>query len=147
MALSEQLTALSDHLSELAARAKGAEEHAVAAREKSKTDLDADVTAARASAQSQADKLRESADANKGKLSAWWHDLQRTWNQHVANIREDIDAKRAAHDEEHADHRAERKAADAVFAIEFAYAAIEEAEYSVLDAELARMEADERSAA
>jgi hypothetical protein len=32
-------------------------------------------------------------------------------------------------------------------AVEFAYAAIEEAEYSVLHAELARMEADERSAA
>ena len=34
-----------------------------------------------------------------------------------------------------------------MFAIDFAYAAIEEAEYAVLDAELARMEADELSAA
>ena len=44
-----------------------------------------------------------------------------------------------------AQRRAERRADDAAFAVEFAYAAIEEAEYAVLDAELARMEAEERS--
>jgi hypothetical protein len=35
---------------------------------------------------------------------------------------------------------------DAVFAIDYAYAAIEEAEYAVLDASLARVEADELAA-
>ena len=34
---------------------------------------------------------------------------------------------------------------DARFAIDFAYSAIGEAEYAVLDASLARMEADEQS--
>ena len=43
--------------------------------------------------------------------------------------------------------RAEHRADDAMFAVEFAYSAIEEAEYAVLDAELARKEADELSAA
>ncbi len=87
------------------------------------------------------------AEANKYKLSVWWYDLQQTWNEHVARIRDDIDAKRAEHDVDRAQRRAERRADDAAFAVEFAYAAIEEAENSVLDAELARMEADERSAA
>ena len=32
---------------------------------------------------------------------------------------------------------------DAAFAIDFAYAALDEAEYAVLDAELAHMEADD----
>ena len=36
---------------------------------------------------------------------------------------------------------------DAAFAVEFAYGAIEEAEYAVLNAALARMEADEMVAA
>src|SRR5271166_5345137 len=72
MALSDQLTALSDRLAELSARAKQAEEHAAVAREKSKEDLNADVETARASAQAQAKKLRESAEANKNKLSVWW---------------------------------------------------------------------------
>ena len=139
--------ALSDQLSELAARAKEAETRTAAARDKSKAGVQADVETARVSAQERAEKLRESADANKNKLSVWWYDLQRTWNEHIAKIRDDIDAKRAEHDVDRADRRAEHREDDAVFAIEFAYAAIEEAEYAVLDAELARMEADELSAA
>jgi len=139
--------ALSDQLTELAARTKNAEEHAAAAQGKAKADLQADVETARASAQDRAKKLRESAEASKNRLSVWWYDLQRTWNEHVAKIREDIDAKRTAHDVDRARRRAEGRADDAAFAIEFAYAAIEEAEYAVLDAELARMEADELSAA
>ncbi len=117
MALSEQLAALSNDLTQLTARAKEAEEHTTAARNKSKAELNADVETARASAQAQAKKLRESAEANKNKLSVWWYDLQRTWNEHVAKIREDIDAKRAEHDVDRAQHRAESKAEDAAFAV------------------------------
>ena len=139
--------ALSDQLTELTARAKSAEEHAAAAHGKAKADVQADVEKARTSAQDRAKQLRESAEANKNKLSVWWYDLQRTWNEHVAKIREDIDAKRAEHDADRAERRAERREDDAVFAIDFAYAAIEEAEYAVLDAELARTEADELATA
>ncbi len=146
MALSDQLTAPSGKLAELSARAKEAEERGAAAQGKAKDDLQADAESVRASAQDRAKKLRESAEANKNKLSVWWYDLQRTWNEHVAKIREDIDAKRAKHDVDRAQRHAENKADDAEFAIEFAYAAIEEAEYAVLDAELARMEAAEPSA-
>ena len=147
VALSGQKTTFSDKLTELSARAKAAEERGAAARDKSKADLQADAETARASAQARAKKLRESAEANKNKLSVWWYDLQRTWNEHVAKIRDDFDSKRAEHDADRAERRAEHRADDAVFAVEFAYAAIEEAEYAVLDAELARKDADERSAA
>jgi hypothetical protein len=78
--------ALSDQLTGLAARAKEAEERAAEAQGKAKSDLQADVETARASAQAQAQKLRESADANKNKLSVWWNDLQRSWNEHVARF-------------------------------------------------------------
>ena len=147
MALSDQLTVLSEKTAELSARAKEAEERGAAARGKAKDDLHADVESARADAQDQAKKLRESAEANKNKLSVWWYDLQHTWNQHIAKVRDDIDGKRAEHDVDRAQHRAEHKVDDAAFAIEFAYAAIEEAEYAVLDAELASLEAAELSAA
>ena len=147
MAPSDQKTALSDKLAELSARAKEAEGRAVAARDQSKADLQSDAETARAGAQARAKKLRESAEANKNKLSVWWYDLQRTWNEHVAKVRDDIDTKRAEHDVDRAERRAEHRADDAVFAVEFAYSAIEEAEYAVLDAELARKEADELSAA
>jgi hypothetical protein len=137
--------ALSDDLTRLAARARGVEEHAVAARTKAKADLEQDIADSRASAEAQADKLRQEAEARKGKLSVWWHDLQRTWDEHLAKIRDDIDSKRAEHDVDRAQRRAEKAEDDARFAVAFAYAAIEEADYAVLDATLARMEADEHA--
>jgi hypothetical protein len=135
--------ALSDDLTRLAARAKDAEDRAAAVRGKSKADLEHDLAEVRASADAQADTLREQAEARKSKLSVAWHDLQRTWNEHIAKIRDDIDAKRAEHDVDRAQRRADTAEEDAEFAISFAYASIEEAEYAVLDAALARMEADE----
>jgi hypothetical protein len=58
-----------------------------------------------------------------------------------------IDTKRAEYDKDRAERRAEHRAGDAMFAVDIAYTAIEEAEYAVLDAELATKEADELSAA
>jgi hypothetical protein len=135
--------ALSDELTKLAVRAKEAEDRAAAARGKAKADLEQDVETARTSAQEQAEKLRKSADARKDKISVWWHDLQRSWNEHLATIRDDIEHRRAEHDVDKADRRAERAEDDALFAIDYAYAAISEAEYAVLDADLARIEADQ----
>ena len=134
---------LSDELTKLAARAKEAEDRTAAARGKTKADLEQDVETARTSAQEQAEKLRKSADARKDKISVWWHDLQRSWDEHLATIREDIEHRRAEHDVDKADERAERAEDDAQFAIDYADAAIVEAEYAVVDADLARMEADE----
>jgi hypothetical protein len=135
--------ALSDELTKLAARANEAEEHAAAAQSKAKADLEAEVKNARASAQAQADRLHESADANRARISAWWHDVQRSWNQHMAALKEDMTDRKAEHDLDRANKRAENAESDAAFAIAYASAAIEEAEYAVLDASLARMEADE----
>ena len=135
--------ALSDDLTGLAARVKEAEDHAAAARAKTKAEVEQDMAAVRASAEARGDKLRQDAEERKGKLSVWWHDLQRTWNEHLAKIRDDIEAKRAEHDVDRAQRRAEMADDDAEFAISFAYAAVEEAEYAVLDATLARMEVDE----
>ena len=97
----------SDELSKLADRAKQAEARAAAARGKAKADLERDVENARASAQAQADKLRAQAEAGKGKLSIWWNDLQRSWDEHIERIRADIDSKRAEHNLD----RAQRNAA------------------------------------
>jgi hypothetical protein len=56
--------------------------------------------------------------------------LQRTWNDHVAKVREDVDRKRSEHDVDRATRNAHNAEDDAAFAVEVAYAAIEEAEYS-----------------
>lgn len=138
--------ALSDDLTKLADRAKEAEGHGAAAREKAKADVEADRDNARAVGEQQARALREMADERKGRISDWWNDVQATWNRGIGSLREDIESRKAEHDVGHARHKAERVEEDAKYAIDFAYSAIVEAEYAVLDAVLVRMEADELSA-
>jgi hypothetical protein len=135
--------AVSDQLNKLADRTKELEDRAAAAQGKTKADLEADVERARRAAQTQADGLRQSAEASKGKISAWWDDTQRSWNEHMAAVRKDVDDKRSAHDLKSAQKAADRADDDAAFAVDYAYAAVEEAEYAVLDAALAHMDADE----
>jgi hypothetical protein len=72
-------------------------------------------------------------------------DLQRSWNEHVGQVRERIDAGKARHDAKVAQREAEAALDYAEFTIDFAYGAIEQAEYAVLDATLARMNADAAS--
>ncbi len=90
--------AMSVDLTGLAARVKEAEDHATAARAKTKAEVEQDMATVRASAEARADKLRQDAEDRKSKLSVWWHDLERSWNQHLAKIRDDVEAKRAEHE-------------------------------------------------
>jgi hypothetical protein len=113
-----------------------------AAKSKARAQLEQDVKAARDASQAQADQLRKTADANKGKISVWWDGVQKNWDEHVATIRQNIDEKRAEHDLNVAKRDADVAEDDAAFAIDYAYGAIEEAEYAVLDATLAREDAD-----
>ena len=137
--------ALSDQLRRLANRAEEAEKNAAAASNKAKADLEQDRDNSRAVAQQEAEQLREAADAGRGKISDWWNDVQRNWNEHIAQIQKNVESKKAEIDLDRAKGRADNAEADAEFAIEFAYTAIGEAEYAVLDANLARKEADELS--
>ncbi len=129
--------ALSDQLTKLAAKAKEAEDQAAAAKTKAKADLEQDVKQARASAQAQADQVHKNAETDKGTVSSWWADMQRSWRQHLDTIRQHVDERKATHDLESAKRNADSAEDDAAFAIDYAYGAIEEAEYAVLDATLA----------
>jgi hypothetical protein len=139
--------AASDELMKLSVRAKEAEDHVAAARAKASADLQKDVDSAAADTQATAERLRQSAEANKGKVSDWWAKTQRDWNDHVAAVRADVEGKKAELDMDKAQWKADRAEDDAMVAVDYAYAAIEEAEYAVLDAALARMQADELVAA
>jgi hypothetical protein len=135
--------ALSNQLSDLVARAKQVEDRVAAANQKSRTELEVDVDDARASAQAQADALHSKAEARKGKISAWWDGLQRSWHEHLAAVRKGAEERKAAHDAKAAQRSAEQAEEDASYAIDYAYAAIEEAQYAALDAALAQRHADE----
>jgi hypothetical protein len=139
--------ALSNDLSKLATRAKEAEDRVGAARENTRSDLEAEVANARALGEQQAKDLRERAEQADTDISGAWKDVQKSWNEAIAGIRADIESKHEKSDAHHAEKRADRAEEDARFAIDFAYSAIVEAEYAVLDAALARAEADDKAAA
>jgi hypothetical protein len=138
---------LSDDLHKLADRAEEAENHAAAAKDKATAEIQQDRDNSREVARQQAEQLREAADSGQGKISAWWNDVQRDWNRHVAKVQESIESKKAEIDLDMAQKEADNAEADAAFAIDFAYSAIGEAEYAVLEATLARKEAVEMAGA
>lgn len=136
---------LSDDLSNLATRVKEAEGRATAARGQAKADLEAEVESARAAGEQQAVALREAAERGRGRISGWWEEVQKSWSDAISTVRRDLQSKKGEHDVQHARRRAENAEKDAEFAIDFAYSAVVEAEYAVLDATLAQKEADELS--
>jgi hypothetical protein len=143
--------AISDELTKLAARASEAEKRGAEAREKARADLEQDVSTARATAQAGAERFRErgvsrARGGNRAEISAWWADVQKAWNERVAAAREDIEAKKEEHDVRRAQPKAEHAESDARYWIDFAYTAIEEAEYAALYAVARRTDADELSA-
>jgi hypothetical protein len=135
--------ALSDDLTKLAARAKQAETRTAAARDAARADLERDVSAARASAQETAEKLRETAEQGDAQAQGWWTDVQRSWNEQIARVRTDVEGKKSQHDVHHAQRTAEIADDYATFAVDLAYSAVVEAEYAALDAVLARKDADQ----
>ena len=137
--------ALSDELTKLAARAKQAEDRVADAQEEARAKLQNEVQSAWDSLDKQTDQLRQTAQANRGKVAEWWNDVQKSWDDQIASIRREIEAKKAKHDLHAAQRRADGAKEDAKFAIDLAYWAVEEAEWAALDATLAQMEADSRA--
>jgi hypothetical protein len=136
----------SEQLYKLADRAKNAEESVESAKNKTQAELTAQVQQARQSSQRRAAERKDGAADAEARASTWWTDVQENWNSHVAKIRQNVDDTKADLDVKRAERRAESAEADAEAAVDFAYAALEEAEYAVLDAALARVEADETAA-
>ena len=133
---------LSDDLTKLAARAKEAEDRFAAAQKAAHDKVEHDVQSAGESLDKTTDQLRKTAETNKGNVAAWWSGVQKSWDDQIASIRRDIESKKAEHDLKAAQRKADSAEQDAEFAIQWAYWAVEQAEYWVLDATLARMNAD-----
>ena len=138
--------ALSDQLRRLAKRAQEAEKHAAATRDMAKADLEQDRERSREDAQQDAEQLRQAAEAAKGKISDSWNDVQRNWNEHSAQLQASVETKIAEVDLARAQRHADNAEADAQFAIDFAYSAIAEADYAVVNAQVARKHAEELAA-
>ena len=147
MTTSEKLMDASQKLAKLSERAKEAEDNASAAQNQAKADVEKSANEARARAEAHAEELHQSAAATGAQISASWNDMQKSWSNHMAQVRQGIDDKKGQLDARRAETRADDAEADALFAIDYAYGTVEEAEYAVLDAISARMEAEDRAMA
>ena len=99
----------------------------------------------KASAKNSADDLKSAAADAQDEASHWWGEVQNNWKSHDA-VRANADEAKANLDAKVVLRRADRAEVDAAAAVAFAYAAYEEAEYQVLNAALARMDAEAVSA-
>ena len=98
------------------------------------------------SAKNSADDLKGAAADAQDEASHWWGEVQNNWKSHIDAVRANADEAKANLDAKVVLRRADRAEVDAAAAVAFANAAYEEAEYQVLNAALARMDADAVSA-
>jgi hypothetical protein len=146
MSISEQLDKASAQLKRLSDRASEAEANANAKNAKDKAALKQRVDAAEADARKASDDLKASAKAAKDETTQWWGQVQDNWKSHIAKVRKNADQAKANMKADQAEVRAERAEDNAAAAVDFAYAAIEEAEYQVLNAAMARIDAEDAQA-
>ena len=131
----------------LSEKASEAEANASAKNAKDKAALRQRVDAAEADATMASDDLKASAKEARDETTQWWGQVQDNWKSHIAKIRKNADQTKANMRADQAERRAERAEDNAAAAVDFAYAAIEEAEYQVLNAAMARVDADDAKAA
>jgi vacuolar-type H+-ATPase subunit H len=81
-------------------------------------------------------KATQHADELRKHVQAGWDGVRHTARSKIRNARADFDTARAQ-------DRADMAEADAVLAMNIAQAAVEEAEYAILDAALARADAND----
>ena len=137
---------VSENLRKLSERAKTAEDHAAAAKTQVRADLEKTVENVRASAEAEGKKVQAQAQQARTEMSATWDDVQRSWNAHLSKVKSDIQKRKTDIDASDAESRAEWAETDAMLAISYAFAAIEEAEYASLNAIRARREAEDLAA-
>lgn len=133
-------------MDELAERARQAKEHVHASANATKERLESEVSAARASAEQTNSELEQKAAGARNEASSRWTAARQDWNTHIAEMRRKADAQKATLDRARAQDRADDREFDATMAVDFALQAVEDAEYEVLDAILARAEANEMAA-
>jgi hypothetical protein len=133
-------------LAELSQKAKEAEDYAAEVKNRNRAKLEA----RRNQIEASLDQTGPQMDIAQAEAAANWRQIQNNlragFQEKKASIKAEIDAQKAARDAKRATNRADRAEAEADIAVQIAVDAIEQAEYTVLDAVLARAEADELNA-
>jgi len=137
------MTPLSEQLAELSRRARNVEDEFAKAEKEVKAKLDARRAQALAAAQSAAEKVNQQVKAVAANASHDWAQLQtkvaadmNDLARWAAQVKHKVDIQRT-------EDRAEFLEANASFAIDYAIAAVEQAQLAVIDAVEARLQAEQ----
>jgi hypothetical protein len=122
-------------------RAKVASDQVGVAGQRSQDELRAAVGGARNRATAAAGRLQDSRAAAAGKVSPHWQDIRAKWQAHVAAVQSDLDQAGDEIEASYAIADADLAESYAEDAIDFAVAAIAEAESAVLNAMYCRTHA------
>ena len=122
--------------------ARTATDKVKAAGQRTRDQLEADVDSAHERATAAADRMKDKADAARENASSEWQEIREKWHAHVAKARARAHKKKDQIDAQNAAMDADMTEAYAYDAIDFALDAIEQGEYSVLDAIYARANAE-----
>jgi len=138
---------LSDHLADLSDRSKRVEDSLAAVRDKNLELLTARRKTLHAAVVNGGEHLEDVGDDVVGKLTAPWKHARKAVERTFATIREDADQRRAHQGIAKAERQAEHAEQDAASAAALAVLVLDQTEYAVTEAVLARAEADRLSAA
>ena len=133
---------LSEQLAALSVRAKKAEDDAAAARKEARATVQARLDKLQTDSSARVAQMDAAAASAKDAAVGQWTTLQQQIKAQNDRIRADLSATKAEHDAARAERKADRAEENAEAAIAFAYDAIGYAESAVLDAVIARSDAD-----
>ena len=137
---------LSEQLADLSVRAKHAEDALAAAKKEGHDKVVARKEQARAAATAAAEKVNNNIQSAKDTASRNWSAVRAKIAADINTLKSDVAHKKHDLDAKLADNHANQLESDAGFAIDYAIASVEQAEWAVLDAVVARAQAQQAKA-
>jgi hypothetical protein len=134
---------LSKQLSELSAQAKKLEDFLASAQTKNRAALDSHREQLKARISDSKARAEAKGAAAEDKAQSWWAETRSSIDNRFATLRAERDEHHAERDLKKAEWQADAAEQDAADAVEFAIEVLDQAEYAVVDALLARADADD----
>ena len=134
---------LSEQLSELSDRAKKAEDFVTVARTKNRAALDSQRELLKSSIGEGKARAEAEAAAAQSKVQSWWDGTRSAVDEQFGTLHARLDERRAERDVKRAEDRADEAEEDAVYAVQFAISMLDQAEYAIADAVIARADVDD----
>ena len=134
--------ALSDQLTDLAARTKRLEDTAADTQAKNRAKLEQDREKLHTQVTNEAKQMQKSADEARSSADAWWANVATQIEMRRADLRSKIDERRAERQVDKANRNADDAEDYAEGMVAVAAYTVDAAEYAIVDAAIARSEAD-----